>query len=131
MKKKKILLVDDLKEFVGLIRVFLSREFEVITANDGYDALQLLHDGYQPDAIVTDLIMPRLDGYQLISRLKGDATYQNIPVIVLSGVDKNKASEQLPFQSLSGYIGKPFISRDLFKELVPLLKQVTYYAYAS
>jgi len=131
MKKKKILLVDDLKEFAGLIRVFLSREFEVTTANDGYDALQLLNKGYQPDAIVTDLLMPRLDGYQLISRLKGDTTYQNIPVIVLSGVDKNKASEHLPAQGLSGYIGKPFISRDLFKELVPLLKQVTYYAYAS
>lgn len=131
MQKKKILLVDDLKEFAGLIRVFLSREFEVTTANDGLDALHLLHKGYQPDAIVTDLMMPRLDGYQFIHELKEDTTYQNIPIIVLSGVDKNKAAERLPTEGLSGYIGKPFISRDLFKELVPLLKQVTYYAYAS
>lgn len=130
-KKKKILIVDDLKEFAGLIRVFLSKEFEVVAAYDGSDALRKLDGGFKPDAIITDLIMPGLDGYRLISILKEDNRYQKIPVIVLTGVDKSIANLQLNAEKVSGFVGKHFISSHLFNELIPLLRNVTYYAFAS
>lgn len=129
--KKKILIVDDLKEFTGLIRVFLSGEFDVITAYDGLHALNILRDGYKPDAIITDLIMPRLDGYQLIEQLKSEPKFSKIPVIVLTAVDKGSAKKSLKEESVSGLVCKPFVSCELNKELVPLLKQVTHYQCAS
>ncbi len=126
MKKKKILLVDDLKEFACLIRVFLSKDYEVRIANDGLQALRILEGGFRPDAIVTDLIMPHLDGCQLIYRLNSNCTYNTIPVIVLTSVEIDRASELLKFVRFTSIVGKPFTSGELSKELIPLLKEVTY-----
>lgn len=121
MMKKKVLLVDDIKEFRALLKLFLSSKYEVITAQDGLDALAMLESGLNPDAIVTDLVMPRLDGYQLISRLKNNGLYQNIPVIVLSNVDKAKERISLKSSGVCGYIIKPFNPHELKEGLERLL----------
>jgi CheY-like chemotaxis protein len=123
--KKKVLLIDDRKEFAGLIRVYLSREFEVRTAYSGAEAIDLLQSKYTPDVIITDLLMPKMDGYQLIRMLKSDSLYTGIPIIVLSSVERHQALTKLSFQGLAGFVGKSFISRDLFRELIPLIKQST------
>ena len=125
MEKKKILLVDDLKEFTGLIKVFLSKDFEIRIANDGLDALNILNDGFRPDTIITDLIMPKLDGYQLIEKLNSEDDLKDIPVIVLTGIDRNNAEKKLQSVNFLGIVGKPFVSDDLSRELIPLLKQAT------
>lgn len=124
-KKKKILLVDDLKEFTGLIKVFLAREFEIRITDDGLHALSILNDGFRPDTIITDLIMPKLDGYQLIEKLNSEDDLKDIPVIVLTGLDRNNAEKKLQSVNFLGIVGKPFVSDDLSRELIPLLKQAT------
>ncbi len=124
--KKKVLLVDDIKEFRALLKLFLSSKYEVITAQDGLDALAMLESGLYPDAIVTDLVMPRLDGYQLISQLKNSGPYQNIPIIVLSNVDKAKERIKLKIGGVCGYIIKPFNPQELKEGLEKLLNEAMF-----
>jgi CheY-like chemotaxis protein len=124
--KKKVLLVDDIKEFRALLKIFLSSKYEVITAQDGLDAMAMLEGGLNPDAIVTDLVMPRLDGYQLISQLKNSGPYQNIPIIVLSNVDKAKERIKLKICGVCGYIIKPFNPQELKEGLEKLLNEAMF-----
>ncbi len=125
--KKKVLLIDDIKEFRALVKIFLSEKFEVITAKDGMEALAYLENGMVPDAIVTDLMMPRLDGYQLISRLKNDRQYKKIPVIVLSNIDKHKEREELQKCGICGYLIKPFSPNELKEGLEKMLSKAMIY----
>ena len=125
--KKKILLIDDIKEFRALVKIFLSEKYEVVTAEDGLEALAMLESGLKPDVIVTDLMMPRLDGYQLISKLKTAESYSQIPVIVLSNVDRNKERESLEKTGVSGYMIKPFSPYELKEGLDQQLTQALVY----
>lgn len=122
--KKKILLVDDIKEFRSLVKIILSGNYDVVTATDGEDALKKIEKGLFPDAIVTDLMMPRIDGYQLISKIKSGDSYRNIPVIVLSNIDGAKERKALTEQGISGYIIKPFNTEELREGLSQSLSSV-------
>ncbi len=125
--KKKILLIDDVKEFRALVKIFLSSQYEVITARDGLEALSMLESGLVPDVIVTDLMMPRLDGYQLISQLKNVDPYKKIPVIVLSNVDKRQDKEALTKKGIYGYLHKPFSPDELRENLSQMLNNALVY----
>ncbi len=122
--KKKILLVDDIKEFRSLVKIILSGNYDVVTAADGEDALKKIEKGLSPDVIVTDLIMPRVDGYQLINKIMSGGSYRNIPVIVLSNIDGAAERKALEEQGVSGYIIKPFNTEELREELSQSLSSV-------
>lgn len=111
--KKKILLVDDIKEFRTLVKIILSGNYDVITAEDGEEALNMIEGGLAPDVIVTDLMMPRLDGYQFISKMKSENNTLKVPVIVLSNVDRAAEREMLKEQGIAGYVIKPFNTSEL------------------
>lgn len=125
--KKTILLIDDIQEFRALVKIFLSGKYEVITARDGLEALSMLENGLMPDVIVTDLMMPRLDGYQLISKLKNQESYKKIPVIVLSNVDKRRDREVLHNKGVYGYLIKPFSPDELRENLYEMLNNALVY----
>ncbi len=122
--KKKVLLVDDIKEFRTLVKIILSGNYDVVTAEDGEDALKKIEEGLHPDVIVTDLMMPRVDGYQLISTIKSGSDSSKIPVIVLSNVDKATDRKKLQKQGVYKYIIKPFNTDDLKEGLGASLSSV-------
>ena len=81
---KKILLVDDEKHIVRLVQVNLERMgHTVITAYDGPEALEKVKTD-KPDLIVLDVMMPQMDGFEVLKRLKSDPTTRDIPVIMLT-----------------------------------------------
>jgi CheY-like chemotaxis protein len=81
---KKILLVEDTLEALHNLRDLLSLEgFEITTAVDGADAIRQLHHAL-PDLIITDLRMPKVDGFMLIEKLKRTHALSAIPVIIFS-----------------------------------------------
>jgi DNA-binding response OmpR family regulator len=81
---KKILLVEDTLEALHNLRDLLSMEgFEITTAVDGADAMHQLHCAV-PDLIITDLRMPRVDGFTLIEKLRRTHALSSIPVIIFS-----------------------------------------------
>ncbi len=112
--RKKILLVDDIKEFRALLKVILSSSYDVVTAKDGEKALEMIEGGFNPDVIVTDLVMPVMDGYQLISKIRSKKCWSNIPIIVLSNVDKSSEGQKLTLgKTINTFLNKPFNTREL------------------
>jgi len=112
--RKKILLVDDIKEFRALLKVILSGSYDVVTAEDGEKALDMIESGFSPDVIVTDLIMPGMDGYQLISNIRKKKCWSKIPIIVLSNVDKPGERQKLTrSKTINTFLNKPFSTQEL------------------
>ncbi len=124
-KRRSILVVDDLREITSLMRVLLSKEYDISVAHDGRQAMDLLGQGYTPDAVITDLRMPGMDGYNFIKVLQQNETFQDIPVIVFSVVDLNKAAKKLAHQKVSAYVPKTVMPNKLIAQLKPLLSEVT------
>ena len=90
MRKVNLLLVEDNLGDVGLVRealVTCGASAELRVARDGLDALTLLQkpaNGFFPDLILLDLNLPRMDGRELLARLKADAALRRIPVVVFT-----------------------------------------------
>jgi CheY-like chemotaxis protein len=89
--KKKILLADDDASMRRFIEIVLQKAgYEVVSAEDGLAAMQIaLETDF--DIIVADAIMPNLTGYDLCRMLRGNPEKKNVPLIILSGLEQNKA----------------------------------------
>ncbi len=84
---RRILVIDDDEDFVRLIRRFLdstARGYRVTSANSGTEGLALLHQ-LRPDVIVLDMQLPDMNGAQVAHRIRSDAEFANVPIIVVSG----------------------------------------------
>lgn len=102
--KKQILVIDDDPDALYLLQENLDqREFNLIGARDGWEGLRLAKE-LQPDAILLDIIMPGLDGWQTLHDLKKNPETTNIPVILLTIVDKKALGFRL---GASAYLLKP------------------------
>ncbi len=104
--KSKILLVDDEKDIVEFLEYNLVQEgYDVITAYDGEEALEKVSE--KPDLVILDVMMPKLDGYEVCKRLREINGYENIPVMFLTA----KASEMDEIHGLNigadDFIQKP------------------------
>lgn len=115
---KKILLVDDDSALVTLVGVKLKRAgYEVVTAFDGEEGLQKAKTE-KPDLIILDIMMPKLDGQQVLDRLKQSEETKDISVIMLTSKDDPKDI----IKSVAGagavdYIVKPYIASDFLKKI--------------
>lgn len=101
----KILIADDEPEIRDLLRLYLENEkYEVVEAVNGIDVLRLMDDE-KPDLIMLDIMMPQMDGYQVLKHIRED---NNVPVIIISAKDED--SEKILGLNLGAddYIAKPF-----------------------
>lgn len=91
---KKILVVEDDKFLRDLtIRKLLGEGFEVLDAMDGEDGLKKIKEG-KPDLVLLDLILPGIDGFEVLSRKKEDSSIASIPVIILSNLGQKEEVEK-------------------------------------
>ena len=119
---KKILVVDDEPYLAEMIANRLeANRYSVATALSGRDALDQVAKG-KPDLILLDILMPDMDGYQILRRLKEDPKTQSLPVIMLTvkkwSDDIKKAMES----GAADYIVKPFNPSDVLKKIEGVLK---------
>lgn len=106
--RARILAVDDSLTMRELIRTALSGAgYAVILAKDGIDALDQLAEA-APDVIVTDLNMPRLDGFGLIEAIRGGPCAARVPILVLTTETGPDLKERARRIGATGWIGKPF-----------------------
>jgi DNA-binding response OmpR family regulator len=92
-KKSKILIVEDDAAIREMYKgKFESDGFEVLTAGDGADGLELAKNA-KPDIIMMDIILPRMDGFSVLAELKNNSKTKNIPIIMLTnlGTDEDRA----------------------------------------
>jgi DNA-binding response OmpR family regulator/nitrogen-specific signal transduction histidine kinase len=102
--KHRVLVIDDDPDALYLLQEGLgANEFEVIGARNGHEGLQIARD-QQPEAILLDVLMPETDGWQILNDLKSEANTANIPVILLTIVDKKALGFKL---GAAAYLLKP------------------------
>jgi CheY-like chemotaxis protein len=89
----RVLLVEDHLDTRQMYAEFLGIDFDVMTAADGEDALSMMRL-HPPDVLVTDLSLPRMDGFELIARVRADPALRAIPVICLSGYGGHEHEER-------------------------------------
>ena len=111
--KKKILIVDDEKQLVSLVKLHLEMAgYEVVSAGDGEKALSISREE-KPDLIILDLMLPKLDGWEVCKRLRMELGSGSTPVIMLTArtetEDKLKGFEC----GADDYVTKPFSPREL------------------
>ena len=123
MSKGRILVVDDEIYIVHILDFSLGMEgYEVITALDGEQALEKLRTE-KPDLIVLDIMMPKLDGYEVCKSVKANPETAHIPVILLSAKGRN-VDQKMGFDvGADDYITKPFSPRKLVERINQLLGQ--------
>jgi DNA-binding response OmpR family regulator len=121
MKKGKVLVVDDEVNITQILEFSIGSEgFEVITAQNGEEAIEKARRE-QPDLIILDVMMPKIDGYEACRILKANPLTRNIPVVLLTAkgrdIDKRLGMEV----GATDYIVKPFSPNRLVERINQLL----------
>jgi len=119
----KILIVDDELEFNVLLQTRLEAcGYETVTAKDGEEGLEKV-ESEKPDLIVLDVMMPKIDGFEVCSTLKNDARYSKIPIIFLSAMAQQDNFRTGKEAGADAYIVKPFETPVLIAKIEKLLKK--------
>jgi CheY-like chemotaxis protein len=120
---KTILVADDNAAFVEFVRLVLEEEgARVITARDGEEAVRAAKEEH-PDAILLDLLMPRLDGLSALVRLKSDEATRHVPVILVSGMPGGEAERLARAYGAADFFAKPFKAADAAKRLFAAMEK--------
>ncbi len=121
--KTKILLVDDEPDIVEFLQYNLEYEgFEVITAFDGVEALSKISE--KPDLIILDIMMPKLDGYEVCKKIRNTSGFESTPIIFLTA-KVGEVNEILGLElGASDYIQKPISPKKLIARVKSNLRKV-------
>lgn len=118
--KPLILIADDRPSSRELLRTVLERAgYAVIEAGDGEEALERAQSG-NPDLILMDLQMPKLDGYAVLERLRRDERFRTLPVLALTASAMSGDREKILAAGFTDYLSKP-AGPDLLREAVARL----------
>lgn len=123
VEKRRILLVDDEPSIVKMISKRLEVEgFEVAVSMDGQEALNKARQE-KPNLIILDLMLPKLNGYQICAMLKRDMKYHEIPIIMFTARAQEK-DEKLGYESgADAYLRKPLKTQKLLDTIKQLLEK--------
>ncbi|MGI6224063.1 MAG: two-component regulator propeller domain-containing protein [Prevotella sp.] len=119
-----VLIVDDNPDFIEFMRSEFKYDYRVITASNGHEALSLV-DEDRPDIILTDVMMPVMDGNELCRRVKQNESTKDIPVVMLTARLSEENEKESRDCGADDYIKKPFNLELLKDHVKKLLKQGT------
>jgi DNA-binding response OmpR family regulator len=118
----KILVVDDDRSIRSLIAATLELEgYEVRMAEDGFSALRAV-EAFQPDVVVLDVMMPGLDGHQVLQRLRSSDRGATLPVVMLTAYADDSTAWQAWTEGVDYFLAKPFEAEDLLRYLEYLFR---------
>jgi twitching motility two-component system response regulator PilG len=119
----KVMVIDDSQTIRRTAETLLAREgYAVITASDGYEALGKIVD-HAPDLIFIDIMMPRLDGYQVCALIKGNPKFSGTPVVMLSSKDGVFDRARGRIVGSDQYLTKPFTKDEILKAVKSHVKK--------
>lgn len=116
-----LVLVEDNRDLRGMLTLQLSHDYNVVTATDGADGIEKIRSTH-PDLIITDLMMPRMDGAELLCRVRKDFAVSHIPIIVLTAKNDDGEKTRLIANGANAFITKPF-SHDMLMARIHQLVQ--------
>ena len=121
--EKLLLIVDDDEKVVKMLEFLLSAKgFVVKSAINGLEAFEMLKEK-KPDVILLDILMPEMDGFEFMRKIKADHLMKEVPVIVLTAVGYDGSKSQLLSLGASDYFEKPFKSGELVNSVVKAIEE--------
>lgn len=120
-EKPRVLIVDDHPEIRYYIRQILEEDYNVQEASHGLEALDVL-DSQRIDGIITDLMMPWMDGFELIEAIQSNEEMSKIPMLIVSARITDEDKEKALIQGINNYLQKPFDRKELTLRLANLIE---------
>jgi two-component system response regulator VicR len=122
--KKKIIVIEDDKDIAELVKLVLETEdFEVKIVLDAPSSYMVVKEN-KPDAVILDLLMPQMNGWEIFKQIRNDKELSNIPIAILTA--KTQAFDEmvgLHIMKADAYITKPFGKKELLDKIHGLFKQ--------
>ncbi|MFQ5888167.1 MAG: PleD family two-component system response regulator [Candidatus Hydrothermarchaeales archaeon] len=120
----RILVVDDERDIVTLVKIILEKEgHEIVAAENGEKCMEILRTN-KPDLILLDIRMPGESGWDICRKIKGDAETKDIPVVMFTVRGSQKSVEKsLVYAHADAHISKPFETKDLLEKIEKLTKK--------
>jgi len=124
MAKRKVLIVDDEKDFAKIVKMNLEQtgEYEVRTESRATKAVAVAKS-FKPDVMLLDIVMPDKDGFEVLGELKKDGKTVSIPVIMLTAVGGNHAKMTASQKFCEDYIIKPVPTEELKAKIEEVIKR--------
>jgi CheY-like chemotaxis protein len=111
--KKQILAIDDSKAIRFLLQTVFGREYQIVTVPDGYSALYYLNNRNIPDLIIADPQLPDMQDWELVKQITSSGLFGQIPMVVLSGLDRQETESRCREYGAVAYFMKPFNPVDM------------------
>lgn len=119
-----IMVVEDNEDVAYLLKFMLEREgFNVLTAEDGRQATALIVGEEPPDLVLLDIMIPFVNGFQLLEKIKNTVGWQDVPVVMLTSKSQEGDVVRALESGAEDYIIKPFQSDELLARLKSILKK--------
>lgn len=119
----RIVIVDDNDANLELVGYLLAAGGHmVLRAEDGAQALALVHQQPRPDLVISDLRMPVMDGFELLSRIRQDATLDALPVIAVTAFSMAADRTRVMHAGFDGYLSKPIVPETFLGEVDAFLQ---------
>lgn len=123
--KKQILAIDDSKAIRFLLQTVLGKDYTVVTAPDGCSAMYWLSKRNLPDLIITDAQLPDMQDWELIEQLASSGIYRDIPIVVISSLDKAQVGAKCQEFGVAQNFTKPFNPVDLMTTVQQIINNNT------
>jgi CheY-like chemotaxis protein len=125
LKGRSILIVDDdPRNTFALVSYLEGLEMKIFTAADGYQAIDLLDGGNTVEIILMDMMMPEMDGYETMGRIRSNKANDSIPIIALTAKAMKGDREKCLDAGASEYVSKPVDMKVLLKKMADMLNPV-------
>jgi len=118
-----VLIVDDsltVRKITG--RVLAKKGYRILEARDGVEALECL-EGNRPELVLLDAEMPRMDGFEVLRRMRGDPLWQSLPVMMITSRTAEKHRNHAMELGASAFLGKPFEEQQLLNQVAELIEK--------
>ena len=116
-KKPLILAVDDIAVNQTLLKSQLRfSDYDIITASSGSEALEKIQT-LHPDAVLLDIMMPEMDGFEVLERIRQNPETEELPVIMLTSLSEFEHHAEATMKGATGYLTKPLVTAQLIEAL--------------
>jgi PleD family two-component response regulator len=123
--KGKVLIVDDEKVNIRILEAYLNKEYEIITAQSGKEALDKINQD-KPDIVLLDIMMPKISGYDVCKSIKENGATRFIPVVMITALSGLEAKIKAIEIGADDYLTKPINRIEFFTRIKSLLKKKYY-----
>jgi CheY-like chemotaxis protein len=116
MTRQTVLLIDDEPQFLTLMARALREDYTVLTAEDGLEGYALLCQ-YKPDIVLLDVMMPMIDGWTVLRKIRSNQALKRVRVIVVTGIGREAAEHQAERLDVTTILQKPVVPSQIVKAI--------------